>query len=448
MKALLIALTAAVLAAVTMAGSTAALPPQPKPTCSPAPAECSAWHTSNVTVSWSAPSCPSTTVSSDTSGTPVSCTVTDGSGSVTTTINVRRDASPPSISASAERGPDANDWYSRGVAIRFSGSDGTSGISSCSSGNYSGPDTASGSVSGTCTNGAGLTRSTSFAIKYDGTAPTVAAKPERSPNSKGWYNRPVSVGFQGTDAVSGVDSCTAAVLYKGPDTAKTGLSGTCRDKAGNTSAPAAFELKYDTVPPGLKRVKVEIGGKGVALRWAASPDTVSYAIMRSPGLRGKKPSLIYTGPKRTFLDRRLENGVKYRYTVTAYDEAGNGAAKVIRALPRSVTAPILTPARPATPTLTRPAADARVTAAPLLAWTKMSKATYYNVQLWRNGVKILTVWPSDTRFRLQASWRYDGRRYTLTPGRYRWFVWPGFGLRSATNYGKLLGARTFLVVRN
>jgi hypothetical protein len=31
---------------------------------------------------------------------------------------------------------------------------------------------------------------------------------------------------------------------------------------------------------------------------------------------------------------------------------------------------------------------------------------------------------------------------------YRWYVWPGFGPRSANRYGKLLGTRTFVVVRS
>jgi hypothetical protein len=74
------------------------------------------------------------------------------------------------------------------------------------------------------------------------------------------------------------------------------------------------------------------------------------------------------------------------------------------------------------------------------------KATYYNVQLFRNGQKILTVWPTEPSFLLHRNWRFDGRAYRLTPGTYRWYVWPGFGLRSANRYGKLLGSRTFVMV--
>jgi hypothetical protein len=451
--ALLLAASAAALAALTLTGSAAqALPPAPVPTCSPAPADCSAWHTSNVTVSWSTPGCAGATITSDTAGTPVSCTATDGSGSVTTTVNVRRDATPPRARAAPTRGPDSNGWYNREIAVEFSGEDALSGISSCTSGSYKGPDSGSASVSGSCSDNAGNRTTASYPIKYDATAPTAAAKPERGPNAQGWYNRPVSVAFEGADAVSGVDSCTAPVVYKGPDTAKTSLSGTCRDKAANTSQPVGFELKYDTVPPGLKRVQAEIGSKGVVLRWAASKDALSYEIVRRPGLRGKKPSTIYKGRALTFTDRRLENGVKYRYTVTAYDEAGNGAAKALLAHPRSVATPARStperskPAR-SKPALTRPAPGARVSAPPLLIWAAVAEASYYNVQLYRNGQKILTAWIRHPKLQLEKSWRFDGRRYALGPGRYRWYVWPGFGPPSAGRYGKLVGTRTFVVTR-
>ena len=40
----------------------------------------------------------------------------------------------------------------------------------------------------------------------------------------------------------------------------------------------------------------------------------------------------------------------------------------------------------------------------------------------------------------------QGHKYTLAPGLYIWYVWPGFGARSAVNYGDLLGSRTFQIV--
>ena len=75
----------------------------------------------------------------------------------------------------------------------------------------------------------------------------------------------------------------------------------------------------------------------------------------------------------------------------------------------------------------------------------MPGATYYNVQLFRDGKKILSAWPSSTSIRLDRSWRFGGKAQRLEPGRYRWYVWPGFGKRTANRYGKLLGTRTFVV---
>lgn len=363
---------------------------------------------------------------------------------------VRRDATPPSVTASVERSPDSNGWYNRPVTVTFTGDDGGSGIASCTSATYSGPDAAKAAVGGTCTDNAGNQRSSTFELAYDATPPAVEAKPERPPNAKGWYNRAVTVGFEGADPMAGVHACTPPVTYQGPDAPSASLSGICTDKASNTSQPTTFQLKYDTKPPSLGRVKAEIGSRGVVLRWTASKDADSFAVVRRPGLRGKKPSPLFSGRKRAFTDRRLQAGVKYRYTVTAYDEAGNAAVKaVVAQVGRTVeTITKQSSQKPAArPALTRPAAGARVSAPPRLAWKPVQSATYYNVQLYRNGRKILTAWPSSTSFALQRSWRFAGRVYRLTPGRYTWYVWPGLGRRSASRYGKLVGSRGFVVTR-
>ena len=80
----------------------------------------------------------------------------------------------------------------------------------------------------------------------------------------------------------------------------------------------------------------------------------------------------------------------------------------------------------------------------MLTWTPVRGATYYNVQLYRQGAKVLSMWPAHARLQLPRNWRFDGHRYRLRPGRYRWFVWPGFGKRSAGRYGHRIGAGTFV----
>ncbi len=274
--------------------------------------------------------------------------------------------------------------------------------------------------------------------------------------------------FLGADAVSGVDSCAAPVLYKGPDARKTSLAGTCQDKAANKSPAVGFELRYDTRPPRLVRVVAEIMTKGIVLNWRASKDTHTFAVLRRPGLKGPKPSTVYSGKAKAFTDRRLKSGVKYRYTVVAYDEAGNAAVKGLLVKPDGSVAT-------SAPTSRREHAggdeaeseeaegeeargdeagadeprrgSARHGAAGPRVETRAERRPTTTCSSTATDGRSSPSGRDSTSFRLQSSWKFEGRTYRLTPGRYRWFVWPGFGPRSETRYGKLLGGRTFVVIR-
>jgi len=94
--------------------------------------------------------------------------------------------------------------------------------------------------------------------------------------------------------------------------------------------------------------------------------------------------------------------------------------------------------------LLTPLAGAAVRAPVLLSWTPVPGASYYNVQLY-HGRKVLSAWPVSASFELRGNWRYRGDRHRLTPGRYRWYVWPGFGARAHPRYGRPVGSGTFVV---
>jgi hypothetical protein len=128
-------------------------------------------------------------------------------------------------------------------------------------------------------------------------------------------------------------------------------------------------------------------------------------------------------------DTGLRVGAKYKYTVTATDEAGNTGGATL-----AVTA---------TGRLTSPVPGQRVTSRPHLTWLPVKGASYYNVQLYRGG-RILSVWPKRTTFTLPLSWAYQGHHHHLHSGSYRWYVWPGFGKPAQARYGQLLGSSTFL----
>ncbi len=112
-----------------------------------------------------------------TKGIQTTCTVDlSGGGSISfPTSTIKIDADPPTgVSGAPARAPDANGWYNHLVGLTWGGSDVTSGIASCTSSSYSGPDSATASVTGTCQDKAGNVASASFALKYDATPPALS----------------------------------------------------------------------------------------------------------------------------------------------------------------------------------------------------------------------------------------------------------------------------------
>jgi hypothetical protein len=218
--------------------------------------------------------------------------------------------------------------------------------------------------------------------------------------------------------------------YAGPDNPSASLAGSCSDRAGNSSGPGVFAFKYDTTAPSLADFKVKAGNRTASLTWDASPDTSLVEVVRTAGARGLGVT-VYRGTGRSFTDTRLANGVRYRYRLTGYDGAHNSATREAAVTP---TAPLISPQ-----------AGARVSAPPRLVWKAAENATYYNVQIWRGG-RIFSAWPTGTSIQLRRTWTYRGRRYRLTSGRYRWYVWAGYGRRAQNRFGRQpLGSSSFVV---
>jgi hypothetical protein len=412
----------------------------------PAPAcnggGCGGWFRSNVTVTWSydpagvtsAPGCGATTITDDTAGATVTCTVYAGTAFFGNSVSVAKDSSPPSVDATISRSPDADGWYTSPVSVSFSGDGGPSGISSCSGGGtYSGPDGNAVQLSGTCTDGAGNSASSSLTIKYDATPPTVTPTPERPPDVDGWYNHPVKVAFAGQDGGAGVTECTAPVTYAGPDGNPAKLVGQCRDGVGHLSAPATMEIRYDGTKPTRPTVSATRTSGAVTLAWKTSPDAVRAEVVRSPGKTGKKPGVVFAGKGARVVDKSAKGTARYWYEVRVYDQAGNVASRTL-------------PVRPSTGILA-PATGAVLRRAPLVQWAPVKKARFYNVQLWRKREKLLTIWPAVPRLRLHETWTFAGRRLRLEDGSYQLYVWPAFGTQSSPRYGKLVGKVKFVVKR-
>jgi hypothetical protein len=265
-------------------------------------------------------------------------------------------------------------------------------------------------------------------FKRDATPPTVTPVPARPPDANGWYNSPLTVTFSGTDATSRIASCTQAA-YAGPDSPNTSVTGTCRDNAGNLTS-VVKALKYDATPPKIKKFDLKARRGGARLHWTDSADVKSVELQRAPGLKGAAQSVVYRGASLSngWVDRGLTPGREYRYQLTVADDAANKTTKTLDFVARGA--------------LLAPAPGERVTKPPLLVWSAVRGASYYNVVLVR-GHRVFSAWPMRPRLKLPRAWTYHGHRYRLRSGSYRWFVWPGFGSLSAGQYGKMLGGSTF-----
>jgi hypothetical protein len=433
--------------------------------CSPAPVDCSGWYRGDVRLHWTVlPSgaatagCQDRWFTSDTKGTREFCRAEDGPASVTVEVTIHVDKTLPTVTGGfPDRGPDVNGWYRTPVGISFRGDDATSGIAGCTSTTYGGPDSRAASVVGTCTDKAGNPSAPfPYGLKYDATPPAVTgATSERPANPGGWFNRPVRFDIQALDETSGIADCPS-VVYGGPDSATASFSAGCSDWAGNSSS-RVFGLKYDATPPAGPEPKATPGDGSVALSWRRGADVESVEVARTPGVGSDQTTIVFQGPGSTFIDSRVNNGVRYTYEVRVRDPADNANSDTVTVIPSAAAGPpgfdAPQPQGPGAgqvrPGLISPGKGAIVNARrpPLLKWLPVRGASYYNVQLLRKGRKILSVWPRRPQYQLKRRWTYRGKVRRLVPGKYRWLVWPGFGPRSKADYGRRMGPSTFYVRR-
>jgi hypothetical protein len=190
----------------------------------------------------------------------------------------------------------------------------------------------------------------------------------------------------------------------------------------------------DTTPPlAVLGLKTRIGNGWIKLLWNKPTDAdYSHAIIWRKRVGTTRWKRLGTRSARsTFLDQPVRNEVRFKYMVKSLDRAGNRspASAVIGRASR----------------ILNPQWGAVVTSPPLIDWISARNATYYNMQLWRSGRKILSLWPLKSSYRVRATWTFRGVHYSLAPARYSVYVWPGFGATSAVDYGGRLGWTSFTV---
>jgi hypothetical protein len=110
------------------------------------------------------------------------------------------------------------------------------------------------------------------------------------------------------------------------------------------------------------------------------------------------------------------------------------------------------------PTTVAPASQARNHPAPQVtiarsgsgrsfAWGPAPNASGYAIEIIRNGEPIYSATTKLPRVRIPNHWRHHGRLMTLTPGSYRWYVWPILRDGTATGEAPALVASELTITR-
>jgi hypothetical protein len=305
----------------------------------------------------------------------------------------------------------------------------------------------------------GNTGTTSFSVSVvDTTKPTLIVPANRAvyaetPDGISAQSHSVAEFLSQAQAVDSVDPSphvssnapgfftvgTHVVIFTASDASGNSISkGATLDvrpmPAAGTPTPPLPTPPARTPPKDVTGLKADAGDTRVRLSWKI-PGGVDHVVVTHQLSAGGDTQVVYTGSGESFTDRGLVNGLEYRFVVVSVDKSGNtSAGAAVVALPKATL-------------LRSPKDGARVKKPPKLVWARNSEASYYNVQVFRGAIKILSAWPGKPALTLKRTWKFQGHKYKLTPGVYRWYVWPGFGARSAVDYGDMLGFSSFQIVR-
>jgi hypothetical protein len=233
----------------------------------------------------------------------------------------------------------------------------------------------------------------------------------------------------------GFQPCSSPTGYQGLSDGPHVFAVRPRDAVGNIGAPASHTWVIDATAPETTISSAPKSGTATSATFAFSASEGGSFECRLDGA----PFAVCGSPK-SYSPLRPGD---HRFEVRAVDAAGNAdptpalhAWKVDVAVAKVTSTALLSPT-----------AGARVKRPPLLVWRRVAQAKYYNVQIYRGRVKVFTGWPTRTRLQLKTRWKLQGKVRKLTPGTYRWYVWPGYGSPATRRYGALLGQSTFVVTK-
>ena len=248
------------------------------------------WNNADVTISFTCDDALSgiaacsgpQTVASEGANQPVTGSATDDAGNTATrTVSVSLDKTAPRIRDSRMLAPNAAGWYRSDVTVVFLCDDALSGVASCSAPQTLSSEGENQSVSGSATDRAGNTASSTVSgISLDKTPPLVAVTGV-SDAAVYTLGAVPAAGCSTSDGLSGVATEASIAVSGGNDRGVGDFTASCAgavDLAGNSAAASAsYQVVYPfggfdgpiASPPGVNRVKA---GASVPVKFSLGGD--------------------------------------------------------------------------------------------------------------------------------------------------------------------------------
>jgi hypothetical protein len=206
----------------------------------------------------------------------------------------------------------------------------------------------------------------------------------------------------------------------------------CGGSAAALLGEAAPAANRAIVVPDVAGLRAQVSYHRIQVSWQqptyAGYDHVAIWEVINDGV----PVKVYTGTDTSFTTTDVDHTQHYQFHVVTIDQGGQYS--------EGDNVDIATSAL-----LLAPAEGASIQKPPRLTWALVPGASFYNVQLYQNGVKLLSSWPRARHLQLGRSWSFAGKHHSLRPGRVHWYIWPAFGSRGDPQYGTQMGASSFIV---
>jgi hypothetical protein len=201
--------------------------------------------------------------------------------------------------------------------------------------------------------------------------------------------------------------------------ASAAVLGITRLTAGTSEAPSG---KGGTAAVGAPPVATKSAGRTKASSSTKKPATKKPARAK-PKPAATKPAV--TKPAATQKTSGADASTKPKTTGAAKPKTQasvKSKPKTQTSKPKAETTTTKPKAATTPPKKTAAAAAAAETRR--FAWAPVDGAVGYHVELFRGNDRVLAQDTKEPVLELAPSWRYQGRSVRLTPGEYRWYVWP------------------------